>query len=188
MSHVQPTTALEPHRQLTVPGSFDTEPFFAPDAGLFEIRLGKDGVDDTTLLALAAQLRGQGRHVLGHIQIKGEPLGACSCREMSLIDLASGAHIPISENRGAQARGCHLDWSALMQVAAQTEADLLTGPDILIVNRFGRAEAEGKGMRGAIVKALGLGVPVIVGVRREYGEVWDAFHAGLAQKVLLRAG
>ncbi|WP_371223921.1 DUF2478 domain-containing protein [Roseovarius sp. 2305UL8-3] len=187
MTHGLPDSLAPNHTSLTVPGGFDTEPFFTGEAGLFEVRLGQNGVDDKALLALAAQMRGQGRRVVGHVQIKGEPLGDCHCREMHLIDLASGARVQISENRGSQARGCHLDWSALMQVAGQLEIDLLSRPDVLIINRFGRAEAEGKGMRGAIETALSLDIPVIIGVRSDYAEVWEAFHAGMAQKVSLRA-
>lgn len=186
MPQVSPNGLIPNRDTSAAPGGFDSEPFFSGAAGLFEVRLGQNGVDDKSLLALAAQLRGQGRRVLGHVQIKGEALGECRCREMHLIDLASGERIRISENRGAQARGCHLDWSALMQIAGQLEADLLSCPDILIINRFGRAEAEGKGMRGAIETALSLDIPVIIGVRRDYAEVWDAFHAGLAKKVTLR--
>ncbi len=74
-----------------------------------------------------------------------------------------------------------------MQVAGQLESDLLSCPDVLIINRFGRAEAEGKGMRGAIETALTLDIPVIIGVRRDYVEVWETFHGGMAQKVSLRA-
>lgn len=116
------------------------------------------------------------------MQIKGAAQGACRCRELYLVDLAAGTKTGISENRGPQTQGCHLDRAALTRVAQNTEACLEAGADILIVNRFGRAEAEAKGLRGAIEKALGLDIPVIVGVRPDYKEAWQAFHGGLARK------
>jgi len=132
---------------------------------------------------LAEQFQDEQRHVLGHIQLKADSLGRCNCREMHLVDLSSGTLTRISENLGSGARGCHLNWAALSEVAQSIEAALSFAPDILIVNRFGRAEAEGKGMRTAIEKALNLGIPVIVGVRPEYVEVWQDFHGGLAKTV-----
>lgn len=172
-----------PPRAARAPDRFDTEQFFGSETGLFAIELGPDKANDQTLLELASQLRSEQRRVLGHIQIKGAAQGACHCREMHLVDLASGLLTRISENRGREARGCHLNWAALTDVAHCVEGNLCSATDILIVNRFGRAEAEGKGMRGVIEKALSMGIPVIVGVRPAYAEVWQAFHCGLARLV-----
>lgn len=138
---------------------------------------------DEKLTAFAAALRQQGRRVLGHIQVKGDAPGNCGCRHMHLLDLQTGTLCTISENRGPQARGCHLDRNALARIAQQTEHALASSTDLLIVNRFGRAEAEGHGMRRAICTAMEREVPVIVGVRLAYQEVWDSFHGGLAQPV-----
>lgn len=165
---------------------YNTEQFFGHDTGLFYVELGKNGPSDQTLLSLAEQMRDEQRRVLGHIQVKGDALGKCHCREMHLIDLSSGLSTQISESRGAEARGCHLDWAALTEVAQSIESDLSLAPDILIINRFGRAEAEGKGMRGAIEKALALKIPVIVGVRPNYTASWKAFHGGIAESVSLQ--
>ena len=173
------------HRPVSVfPSSrFDTEQFFGTDAGLFSVDLGRSGASDQTLRALANQMRYEQRDVLGHIQIKGTANGKCKCREMYLVDLSSGDLVQISENRGNHARGCHLDWSTLADIAMSVEADLSRAPDILIINRFGRAEAAGKGMRPAIEKALSMKIPIIVGVRSGYAEVWQSYHDGLAQSV-----
>lgn len=167
---------------------FNTEQFFGTGFGLFTVELGQNKTSDQTLQHIASQMRDEQLRVLGHIQIKSSPLGACNCREMHLVDLSSGAHIRISENRGPEARGCHLDWAALSEAAQNIDTGLSLAPDILIVNRFGRAEAEGKGMRTAIEKALSLGIPVIVGVRPDYAEVWQAFHGGLARTVSFDQG
>ena len=162
---------------------FNTDQFFGHDTGLFYVELGKNGPSDQTLLSLAEQMRDEQRHVLGHIQVKGDALGKCHCMEMHLIDLSSGGSTQISESRGPEARGCHLDWAVLTDIAQAIESDLSLLPDILIINRFGRAEAEGKGMRRAIEKALTLKIPVIVGVRPAYAASWNAFHGGFAESV-----
>lgn len=143
------------------------------------------GADDAALLGLATDVRSQGGEVLGYVQVRGQPQAGCKCRMMHLVDLRTGACAMISEDRGSQARGCHLDWSALAQAALQVETAITVHTDLVIVNRFGRAEAEGRGMIGAIEKAVSLGVPVLVGVRDTYADAWQAFHGGLARDLTL---
>ncbi len=140
---------------------------------------------DAALGRFADALRGRGLRVVGHLQVRGSELnGDCNCRDMHLRDLASGDLVRISEDRGPEARGCHLDWQALTDLALTLEANLEPGsdelPDVLIVNRYGRSEAEGKGLRGAIEKGLEAGVQVFVAVREGYADAWAEFHAGLA--------
>ncbi len=54
-------------------------------------------------------------------------------------------------------------------------------PDLLIVNKFGKAEALGRGFRPVIARALELEVPVLVGLNRSNRESFDAFAEGLAE-------
>ena len=49
--------------------------------------------------------------------------------------------------------------------------------------RFGRSEADGRGLRDVISRALELGVPVLVGVRGEYADAWADFHGGIAESL-----
>ena len=89
--------------------------------------------------------------------------------------------MPITKNRGSLARGCKLDGDALATLSEQLEGDLDHTPDILIIGRFGRSEADGRGLRDVISKAMDLGIPVLVGVRDEYDAAWQDFHGGYAQ-------
>ncbi|SEQ58553.1 DUF2478 domain-containing protein [Thalassovita taeanensis] len=136
---------------------------------------------DQGLWSLARALRDAGVRIEGHIQLRGATQGDCNCREMNLVDLSDDSRSRISENRGPRARGCHLDWAALTAAAAALQARIAQGTDIVVVNRFGRAEAEGAGMRGVISDALSSGARVVVGYRPDYAEAWAAFHGGMAQ-------
>ena len=49
------------------------------------------------------------------------------------------------------------------------------GADILILNKFGKQEAEGRGLRNPIVVAVELGIPVLVGLNSGRRESWNAF-------------
>lgn len=141
----------------------------------------RDGFDiDSVLNNVAAALAADGVRVAGLVQQGGATPGGAPDRTLALRDLATGDHHRITEERGAAALGCRLDWQAITELAQRIETGLDDAPDVLIVNRFGRAESEGRGFRGAIEKALAQGACVIVAVRDEYKVPWQAFHAGLA--------
>ena len=84
---------------------------------------------------------------------------------MDLIDLASGRIIRISEDRGNLARRCRMDTSALAEAAEMLEPSIrIGGPDLVILNKFAKAEEEGGGIRGAIAAALAADIPVLMSV------------------------
>jgi Protein of unknown function (DUF2478) len=83
---------------------------------------------------------------------------------MDLQVLADAPVFRISQALGAGARGCRLDPGLLEQ--AVTEASLrLMGAELLIVNTFGKLDAQGRGFVPLIVRALETGMAVLVGVK-----------------------
>jgi hypothetical protein len=70
---------------------------------------------------------------------------------------------------------------ALEQIVALVEASLEDGLDILILNKFGRQEAEGKGLRNAVAHAVAADIPVLVGLNRAYAAEWREFCEGEGQ-------
>jgi nucleoside-triphosphatase THEP1 len=138
------------------------------------------GSIDATLRDVAAELVRQGRRLAGVVQ---EPVatGARHRCDMELIELASGWRLPVSQTLGAGSTGCRLDGVAITAVAAMVEADLASrGADLLILNRFGKIEAAGRGFRPLIASALQRGIPVLVGVNDLNRPAFDAFAADLA--------
>ena len=101
---------------------------------------------------------------------------------MEVEELASGIVLQISEDRGKEARGCRMDRGALLEAAGLLSASLESEPDILIINKFGKLEAEGRGLREALSDAVQLGVPIVVGVPYRNIEQWRAFAGGLAEE------
>ena len=82
---------------------------------------------------------------------------------MLLQVLPDGPVIRINQNLGHGARGCRLDGGALEQ--ALTEVTSRTsGAQLLVVNKFGKLEASGRGYVPLIVQALDRGLPVLIGV------------------------
>jgi uncharacterized protein DUF2478 len=151
-----------------------------PDPKLVGVYFKRGVAVDDILSEVATRLKTRDVAVSGLVQVPGDPAGDCDCRQMRLRDLATGVAHAITENRGSLAVGCHLDRHALAGLAHGLEASL--GPDtgVLILNRFGQAESEGRGFRGAIEAAMALGIPVIIAYRDEFEQEWVKFEGGLA--------
>ena len=100
-----------------------------------------------------------------------------------LVDIMTGATFPILEARGPLARGCRLDETGLHDAERAIEAAIVQGVDLLLVNRFGRAESEGRGLVHSLARALALDLPVLTAVREPYVGAWRAFHGGLGREL-----
>lgn len=134
------------------------------------------------LLAQTASSYRQDR-VAGYVQTRYKDR---DCGTLVYVrNLRSGDEMSITKNRGAMARGCKLDGDALSALSEQLARDIEVGSDLLIVARFGRSEAEGRGLRDVISRAMELEIPVLVGVRGEYADAWTAFHGGIADTLAL---
>lgn len=132
---------------------------------------------DRLMSHIANRLKRRGYRVGGVIQSNLPQPGDCRC-DMLLEELISGEVHPISQQLGPGSRGCRLDVSMFETVAARVEASLHEGLDILIVNKFGKQEAEGRGLRHTIANAIAAGIPVLVGLNRAYAPAWHAFCGG----------
>ncbi|MBS0523761.1 MAG: DUF2478 domain-containing protein [Proteobacteria bacterium] len=96
--------------------------------------------------------------------------------DLLLENLANGEVTAIAEHRGKEARGCRLDVGILTDIAEAVATSLHEGePRLLIVNKFGKIEADGGGLREAIADAACLGIPVLVGVPMRNLDRWRAF-------------
>ncbi|MFN3461522.1 MAG: DUF2478 domain-containing protein [Oceanibaculum sp.] len=143
---------------------------------------------DALLAAVVLRLRQDGVRVVGFLQeddsaVLGGEAGADACSTMRLRDLDSGALHGISQDLGRFSEGCRLDSAALSEAAGRLEAALEAGADLLVVNRFGKAEADGSGLRPVIARAMAAGIPVLVPVREDYAPAWADFHGGMADSL-----
>jgi hypothetical protein len=123
------------------------------------------GGTDLLLSALADKLRERGLRLAGIVQKNTECYDSSLC-DMDVQVLPDGGFIRISQSLGPQARGCRLNPEALEQAVGQVTDSLLQEPlpELMIVNKFGKHEADGRGMRPVIGEAMALGIPVISGV------------------------
>lgn len=145
---------------------------------LLAAAISEDGARTDALFAeFAARRRAEGFELIGALQERApgsRPDGPCA---LALRLLPGAQLIRISQDLGPLATGCRLDNAALAEAAgaigAALQAAFAAGrpPALLLLNRFGKAEAEGQGFRDAIAEALGAGVPVLTatGPRQQAG-------------------
>ena len=140
------------------------------------------GETDPLLAQVARQLVQQGLRLCGTVQINTERQGSRHC-DMHLKVLPDGPSFRISQDRGKWARGCRLDAGLLEMAVVQVEASVDAGADLMIINKFGKHEAEGRGFRSVIAAALDKDVPVLVGLNALNREAFEKFSGGLATEL-----
>ena len=118
---------------------------------------------DALIAQCAADLFASGYRLGGVVQSNARQPGRRRC-DMYVKDLLGGNEIKISLNRGNEARGCRLDPDAFARIDAWAERAVLERVDLLIINKFGREEAHGRGLRAVIAEALIAEIPLVIGV------------------------
>lgn len=137
------------------------------------------GDTDLILFKLANALAARGLRCCGTVQINSERGDTGPC-DMDVRVLPDGPVLRISQDLGPSARGCRLDPAALETAVGLVSASLDHGADVLIVNKFGKHEAEGRGFRSVIAEALSMGIPVLVGINALNLPAFQTFADGLA--------
>mgnify|MGYP001765703459 CR=1 FL=1 len=145
---------------------------------LAHVSISGRGETDRFLAQVADVLELAGVRLAGTVQTNLARAGRDRC-DMDLRVLPDGPVFRISEDRGALARGCMLDHGALEQTVTEV-ARRLDGAEMLIVNKFGKAESEGRGLVPVISDALARGMPVIVGVNALNLPLFLDFAGGLS--------
>ncbi|PZN49099.1 MAG: hypothetical protein DIU65_15000 [Proteobacteria bacterium] len=135
---------------------------------------------DQFLVTACKRLAASGVRLGGLLQVsRGERGGNCAA-SVHVVDLRTGRTFDIWQDRGACARGCRLDEGGLAQSEIAIRQAIADRVDLLVINRFGRAESLGRGLRECFEAALLAGIPALTAVRPPYDVAWAAFHGGLA--------
>ena len=140
------------------------------------------GQTDPRLAEIARNLTQRGVRLCGTIQVNTERGDGRHC-DMDLMVLPEGPSLRISQDRGRWARGCRLDAGSLETAVAQVAGALDLGADMMIINKFGKHEAEGRGFRPVIAAALERDVPVLVGLNPLNREAFERFSGALATEL-----
>lgn len=145
-------------------------------------RKGED-TTDRLLLGLAQRLAASGVQLAGAVQTKRPAPGQSGSSEM-LVQLLNpgGGEIVISQSLGAGAQGCRLDAGGLEEAARQA-MNGLPGAQLVLLSKFGRQEAAGRGFRDLVAEALGCGAPVLIAISPDVMDAFTDFAGDMAQPV-----
>lgn len=145
------------------------------------VSLAGRGANDVLLAQAAALAEAEGLALAGCVQVNTDRAGLDDC-DMDLRILGGGPLVRINQRLGAGSRGCKLDPGAL-EAAVTEVAARMGGAQVLIVNKFGKHEALGRGFRPLVGEALGLGMAVVLGVNRLNLVAFLQFAGDLAQEL-----
>ena len=138
---------------------------------------------DAILTASIDLIRAQGLSVAGLLQRFGDRLPNGK-RSMRVEDIATGQTIRLDQPRGPGAVACMLDPDALARSACLLQRAVGSGADVILVSRFGNAEADGGGMRAEIADAICSGTAVVIPVRYSLLDDLEGFLGGPAPLLL----
>lgn len=137
---------------------------------------------DQVLYQFAKSEQARGTQVVGVVQVNTDREDCPLC-DMDVEVLPDGPTIRISQDLGAEAKGCRLDPDALETAVTEVGNRLNDQVAVLVLNKFGKHEANGRGFRDTIAQALSFGVPVVCGVNALNKDAFESFCEGMAEYV-----
>jgi nucleoside-triphosphatase THEP1 len=131
------------------------------------------------LRTVVKSLQGKGVRVGGVLQeAEFRPNGYCA--QLNIVDIRTGKTERITQDRGRDSRGCKLDPRGLAAISYCITDAIDADVDLVVINKYGRAESEGHGLLSCIEHAVSAGVPILTTVREPYIAAWNLYHGGLA--------
>ena len=129
---------------------------------------------DTLLANFARDLLLAGEHIGGVVQqnVKdnsGKLVG------MQLVDLMTDRSIGIFQPLGSGSSTCKLDTSGLAEATRAVTNAIAADVDLIIVNKFSKQEASGRGLRSELAEAVIAGRPVLTSVSEKCLDAWKEF-------------
>src|SRR5262249_26279075 len=109
--------------------------------------------------------------------------GQCADSSLSAVLLHNGEKLLLAQDFDPAASGCRLDVGRLQNAGARIAEALEAGADLLIVNRFGKRERDGKGLGYLIERAVDADIPVVIAVSGPRLADWMTFAHGTSVKL-----
>jgi hypothetical protein len=135
---------------------------------------------DEVLRGFASDLKACGYREAGLVQTGHHCVDAPRLSAM-LVD--TGEELQLFQDLGACATGCRLDVGRLLGAGARVASAIDQGADLVIINRFGRQEREGKGLSFLVERALSADIPVVIAVPSHRFADWIRFADGMSVKL-----
>jgi len=157
---------------------------FDAQCDLAAVVYGHDDDPDRLLIEFADDLRRSGLRPIGVVQV------GRGCRSknpaLGVVLLPGGEVVGLVQDSEAPAAGCRLDPGRLADLAMRLTGTIEGGADLVIINRFGRSEAGGKGLIDLIAQAVDADIPVLIAVPEQRFSDWIRFSNGMNVRVACR--
>jgi len=138
---------------------------------------------DALLRSFATDVASSGCRVVGFHQD-----GHCHATNgMRLTLLPAGRAVPISQELGPGSSSCSLDAAQLDCACSELRRYLTSsGAELVVLNRFGKLEEAGRGLRAEIIAAVLAEIPLIIAVSEHRFDAWNRFVGGMSVKLACR--
>jgi nucleoside-triphosphatase THEP1 len=103
---------------------------------------------------------------------------------MEVIDLMTGKAVRICQFLGNGAAACRLNPAGLAEAATAVTRAVEAGVELVIVNKFSKQEASGRGLRAEIADAVMAGFPLLTAVSDNCYDAWKSFTGGFGTTLL----
>jgi hypothetical protein len=140
----------------------------------------QDQDPDAILRDFAFDLNARGYRAVGLVQTGHHCPDA---PKLSAVLVHTGEELQLFQNLGTCATGSRLEVGRLLDAGAQVASAIEQGADLVIVNRFGRQEREGKGLCYLVERALSADIPVVIAVPSHRFADWIRFADGMSVKL-----
>ena len=148
---------------------------------------GGSGRSNQALLAdFVARRRAEGWRVAGLVEV-AEPGEGGACGRLSVLDVATGASIAISQQLGSGSTACNLDPGGLAEACANAQRAIANGADLVVLSKFGKLEAGRGGLCDAFAAAIAAELPVVTTVNPIMRADWANFAGWLSEDVVASA-
>lgn len=131
------------------------------------------------LARLADRVKAEGRRVAGIVQehvhdTDGVFIG------IDAVDVTTGHHIAIKRNDGsAKSDRCTLDTQQLAETSPILRAAIADKPDLIVLDKFGIEEQNGRGLTDEIMAIISEGIPFLISVPEPVLDIWTERTGGL---------
>ncbi len=156
---------------------------FDAQSDLAALVYDSDQDPDAVLRGFAVDLNARGFRAVGMVQA-----GQCADSSLSAVLVNSGETLLLAQDFDPAAQGCRLDLARLENAGTRIADALDGGADLLIVNRFGKRERDGKGLAYLIERALDADMPVVIAVSAKSFADWIKFAGGMSVKLACNRG
>jgi hypothetical protein len=98
-----------------------------------------------------------------------------ACNAGYLSSIRTGERFQIFRDLGPGVTGCHLEGGGVLAASAAVQRDIAEGCDLVVLSKFGKLEAAGRGLFDAFRAAQAARLPILTSVSTALDAAWARF-------------